>query len=137
MIAIIAAVAGGTSITPTVAAPASTRTAAAVTTPTTTAPVPTATALALTRAERRFVADAWSQFSFDAGTSSDTVASLGDSLFSSRSTGSTRAETVNAVQAEMSSGAPAGAITRLAARDLCRKYLPKPPAPTVLIDFLK
>jgi len=83
----------------------------------------------LNAAQRRFVRDARAQYGFS-GDSATSIAFIGNQICQDRKSGQSQKEAAADAAASLSSGA--GLVARLAEKDMCRKYLPKP---AVLIRF--
>lgn len=120
LLIIISAIAsGGTKSQPT-SAPASSSPASS------SAPAPTASAtvkVVLTARQRHFVKDIQAQFALTRSASA--IAAIGRQVCTLRRDGMRQGDVV----AQLSVTAHQAAVTRLAERDLCRRYLPKPPRP--------
>ena len=120
LLIIISAIAsGGTKSQPTLA-PASSSPASS------SAPAPTASAtvkVVLTARQRHFVKDIRAQFALTRSASA--IAAIGRQVCTLRRDGMRQGDVV----AQLSVTAHQAAVTRLAERDLCRRYLPKPPRP--------
>jgi hypothetical protein len=120
LIIIISAIAsGGTKSQPT-SAPASSSPASS------SAPAPTASAtvkVVLTARQRHFVKDIQAQFALTRSASA--IAAIGRQVCTLRRDGMRQGDVV----AQLSVTAHQAAVTRLAERDLCRRYLPKLPRP--------
>ena len=120
LIIIISAIAsGGTKSQPT-SAPASSSPASS------SAPVPRSGAtvkVVLTARQRHFVTDIRAQIALTR--SAPAIAAIGRQVCTLRRDGMRQADVV----AQLSVTAHQAAVTRLAERDLCRRYLPKPPRP--------
>ena len=120
LLIIISAIAsGGTKSQPTLA-PASSSPASS------SAPAPTASAtvkVVLTARQRHFVKDIQAQFALTRSASA--IAAIGRQVCTLRRDGMRQGDVV----AQLSVTAHQAAVTRLAERDLCRRYLPKPPRP--------
>ena len=94
---------------------------------------PTPTASPLTASQQKFIADMHSTYNVDKSVTDQILAVLGNSICGEREDGDSQSTVTAFVAGELTTQ-PA-AVTLMAERDMCPRYVPPPPKPKVIARF--